>query len=165
MFDVLSPRATLTPLRPGKNVRTDQTIVNHPDGIQPGYRSLAPIYFRNSAAAVIVYDITQVRPFPSSLPSLILSLTSAQPPESSFEKAKTWVQTLQRQADPGIIIILVGNKLDLAQEDPSLRRTSREMGEQYAETEGLLFLEASAKTGENVEEIFMEIGEFHDLFV
>jgi hypothetical protein len=39
------------------------------------------------------------------------------------------------------------------------------MGEQYAETEGLLFLEASAKTGENVEEIFMEIGRFQDLFV
>ncbi|GHJ87175.1 hypothetical protein NliqN6_3577 [Naganishia liquefaciens] len=105
---------------------------------QERYRSLAPIYFRNSSAAVIVYDITQA-------------------PESSFEKAKAWVQTLQRQADPGIIIILVGNKLDLVQDDSSARRTTREMGEAYAREEGLLFLEASAKTGENVGEIFMQI--------
>lgn len=69
------------------------------------------------------------------------------------------MQTLQRQADPGIIIVLVGNKLDLVQEDPSARRTTREAAEAYAKEEGLVFLEASAKTGENVGEIFMEIGE------
>lgn len=83
-----------------------------------------------------------------------------QAPEASFEKAKSWVQTLQRQADPGIIIILVGNKLDLVQDDPSARRTTTEEAERYAEAEGLLFCEASAKTGENVSEIFMKIGEF-----
>lgn len=87
------------------------------------------------------------------------SRTPSKAPESSFEKAKTWVQTLQRQADPGIIIVLVGNKLDLVHDDPSARRTTREMGEAYAREEGLVFLEASAKTGENVGEIFMEIGE------
>ncbi|KAI5453397.1 GTP-binding protein of the rab/ypt [Naganishia albida] len=105
---------------------------------QERYRSLAPIYFRNSAAAVIVYDITQ----------------SA---DASFEKAKSWVQTLQRQADPGIIIILVGNKLDLVQDDPSARRVARQEAERYAEAEGLLFAEASAKTGEGVGEVFMKI--------
>ena len=51
--------------------------------------------------------------------------------------------------------MLVGNKLDLA----SSRKTSREMGQQYAEEEGLLFAEASAKSSEGVEELFMEIGE------
>ncbi|KAH8077235.1 putative GTPase [Filobasidium floriforme] len=102
---------------------------------QERYRSLAPIYFRNSAAAVIVYDITQ-------------------PPEASFAQAKTWVQTLRRQADPSITIILVGNKLDLAS---SSRGTDRELAEAYAEEEGLLFVEASAKTGENVQEVFMQV--------
>ncbi|KIR26278.1 rab family protein [Cryptococcus deuterogattii 99/473] len=96
-----------------------------------GYKSLAPIYFRNSNAAVIVYDITQ----------------------TSFEKAKSWVRELQRQADPSIVIMLVGNKTDM----DSQRKTSREIGEQYAKEEGLLFAEASAKTGEGVEELFMEI--------
>jgi Ras-related protein Rab-5C len=50
--------------------------------------------------------------------------------------------------------MLVGNKSDLA----SQRETSRELGEKYAEEEGLLFTEASAKSGDNVEELFMEIG-------
>jgi Ras-related protein Rab-5C len=51
--------------------------------------------------------------------------------------------------------MLVGNKADLA----ANRKTSKEMGEQYAQEEGLLFAEASAKSGTGVEELFMEIGE------
>ncbi|KAL7419369.1 GTP-binding protein of the rab/ypt [Cryptotrichosporon argae] len=98
---------------------------------QERYKSLAPIYFRNANAAVIVYDITS----------------------QSFEKAKSWVRELQRQADPAIVIMLVGNKLDLA----AARKTPRELGERFAQEEGLLFGEASAKSGEGVEDLFMEI--------
>ncbi|WVQ81790.1 hypothetical protein IAT38_003915 [Cryptococcus sp. DSM 104549] len=98
---------------------------------QERYKSLAPIYFRNSNAAVIVYDITQ----------------------ASFEKAKSWVRELQRQADPSIVIMLVGNKTDL----DAQRKTPRELAKQFAQEEGLLFTEASAKTGEGVEELFMDI--------
>ncbi|WVQ75876.1 hypothetical protein IAR50_005510 [Cryptococcus sp. DSM 104548] len=98
---------------------------------QERYKSLAPIYFRNSNAAVIVYDITQ----------------------TSFEKAKQWVKELKRSADPSIVIMLVGNKTDMA----SQRKTPRELGQQYADEEGLLFTEASAKTGEEVEELFLAI--------
>ena len=50
--------------------------------------------------------------------------------------------------------MLVGNKLDLA----ASRKTPREMGEAYAQEEGLLFAEASAKSGDGVEDLFMEIG-------
>jgi Ras-related protein Rab-5C len=126
-----------------------------------GYRSLAPIYFRNSAAAVIVYDVTQVclcLPFTNA--NLSLSLCHLlQSAEASFDKAKNWVQTLKRQADPGIVIILVGNKIDLCAEDESKRRVPREVAEKYAKEEGLLFMEASAKTGEGVQELFVEVGE------
>ena len=52
--------------------------------------------------------------------------------------------------------MLVGNKSDLA----SSRKTSLEMGQNFAQEEGLLFAEASAKSGEGVEELFMEIGMF-----
>jgi len=51
--------------------------------------------------------------------------------------------------------MLVGNKLDLA----ASRKTPRALGEQFAKEEGLLFCEASAKNGEGVEPMFMEIGE------
>ncbi len=84
------------------------------------------------------------------------------------------VQTLKRQADATTIIILVGNKLDLATSPTSTaseetsapsassskRRVPKEMAERYAEEEGLMFMEASAKTGEGVEELFMEVGEW-----
>ncbi len=50
--------------------------------------------------------------------------------------------------------MLVGNKLDME----SSRRTPREMGERFAQEEGLLFTEASAKNGDGVQDLFMEIG-------
>lgn len=53
--------------------------------------------------------------------------------------------------------MLVGNKVDMAE---SSRKTSREMGEAFAQEEGLLFTEASAKSGDGVEELFLEIGMF-----
>merc|ERR1712226_967651 len=59
---------------------------------QERYKSLAPMYYRGAAAAVIVYDITS---------------------SDSFEKAKNWVRELQRQGNPEMIVALAGNKADL----------------------------------------------------
>ncbi len=70
------------------------------------------------------------------------------------------MQTLKRQADPGITIILVANKIDLCADAPERRRVSREDAERYAADEGLLYAEASAKTGEGVQEIFVQVGEW-----
>jgi len=143
---------------------------------QERFHSLAPMYYRNAAAAVVVYDITK---------------------SASLEKAKAWVKELQRQANPNIVIALVGNKLDLvdlpgsaepaptgneevtedetadeedetasqtsskpagrSKADDNVRQVSREEAESYAKECGLLFFEASAKTGTNVGEVFTEI--------
>ncbi|KAJ2313283.1 Vacuolar protein sorting-associated protein 21, partial [Coemansia sp. RSA 2705] len=59
---------------------------------QERFHSLAPMYYRNAQAAVVVYDITRA---------------------SSLDRAKSWIKELQRQANPNIVIALVGNKLDL----------------------------------------------------
>ncbi|KAI9708006.1 MAG: Ras- protein Rab-17 [Bogoriella megaspora] len=59
---------------------------------QERFASLAPMYYRNAQSALVVYDLTK---------------------PSSLTKAKHWVAELQRQASPGIVIALVGNKLDL----------------------------------------------------
>jgi Ras-related protein Rab-5C len=75
--------------------------------------------------------------------------------KASLDKAKSWVKELQRQANPGIIIALVGNKLDLGDE---ARTIPREEAEAFAGEQGLLFTEASAKSGEFVMEVFTEIG-------
>lgn len=75
-----------------------------------------------------------------------------------MQKAKSWIQSLRRQADPSLLILLCGNKLDIVEANPEARRVSREMAEKYAAEEGLLFMEASAKTGEGVKEVFERIG-------
>lgn len=49
-------------------------------------------------------------------------------------------------------IVLIGNKSDLAD---SNRKVSKEEGEAFAKQQGLLFLETSAKTAENVQEVSM----------
>lgn len=46
-------------------------------------------------------------------------------------------------------IMLIGNKCDLAHR----RAVSTEEGEQFAKEHGLIFMEASAKTAQNVEEV------------
>ncbi|KAJ1551484.1 Ras- protein Rab-5C [Cladochytrium tenue] len=99
---------------------------------QERFHSLAPMYYRNAQAAVVVYDITKT---------------------SSLDKAKSWVKELQRQANPNIVIALVGNKLDLA----ASRVVPAEEAQAYANEAGLLFAEASAKSGEFVIEVFTEI--------
>ncbi|XP_028098742.1 ras-related protein RHN1-like isoform X3 [Camellia sinensis] len=102
---------------------------------QERYYSLAPMYYRGAAAAVVVYDITSM---------------------DSFERAKKWVQELQRQENPNLVTVLVANKADLA----TKRLVENEVGEQYAKENGLLFFETYAKTAQNVNELFYEIGDY-----
>ena len=109
------------------------------------------MYYRNAQAALVVYDLTK---------------------PTSLIKAKHWVAELQRQASPGIVIALVGNKLDLTNDGPGnggdaegaeaedsgdARKITTEEAKTYAEEEGLLFFETSAKTGYNVTEVFTAI--------
>ncbi|KAJ4775474.1 Ras-related protein Rab-5A [Rhynchospora pubera] len=99
---------------------------------QERYHSLAPMYYRGAAAAVIVYDITS---------------------NDSFERAKKWVVELQKQGNPNMVMALAGNKADL--EDK--RNVSADDARAYAEENGLYFIETSAKTAINVNDMFYEI--------
>ncbi|KAI4159673.1 MAG: hypothetical protein LQ342_006366 [Letrouitia transgressa] len=103
---------------------------------QERYKSLAPMYYRNANCAVVVYDITQA---------------------SSLDKAKAWVKELQRQANENIIIALAGNKSDLVTSQPDKRAIATADAEAYAREAGLLFFETSAKTAENVRDLFTAI--------
>ncbi|KAK8477980.1 hypothetical protein V6N13_002547 [Hibiscus sabdariffa] len=99
---------------------------------QERYHSLAPMYYRGAAAAIVVYDITSLE---------------------SFERAKKWVQELQRRGNMNLITFLVANKVDLEEK----REVGNEEGELYAKENGFSFLETSAKTAQNVNELFYEI--------
>lgn len=64
------------------------------------------------------------------------------------------MRELQRQASPNIVIALAGNKADLA----AKRVVEYEEAQAYAEDNGLLFMETSAKSSMNVNDIFLAIG-------
>mmetsp|Transcript_3804 Transcript_3804/g.6494 ORF Transcript_3804/g.6494 Transcript_3804/m.6494 type:complete len:194 (-) Transcript_3804:110-691(-) len=99
---------------------------------QERYRSLAPMYYRGAAAAIVVYDITN---------------------PDSFTGAKSWVKELQRRGDPNVVIALAGNKADLE----ARRKVEFEEANAYAEENGILHLETSAKNANNVKALFVEI--------
>ena len=63
------------------------------------------------------------------------------------------MKELQRQARPDIVIALSGNKSDLGNK----RAVEYEEAQAYAEENGLLFMETSAKNANNVNEIFLAI--------
>merc|ERR1712154_677710 len=89
-----------------------------------GYHSLAPMYYRGAAAAIVVYDITS---------------------QESFHRAKSWVKELQRQGSPDVVIALAGNKIDREEE----REVAAADAKQYADDNSLYFIETSAKTNVN----------------
>jgi len=99
---------------------------------QERYRSLAPMYYRGASAAIVVYDITNY---------------------DSFTRAKQWVKELQRQGNTNIVIALTGNKQDL--EDK--RKVEISEAQTYADDNGILYKETSAKTSHNVAELFVDI--------
>lgn len=99
---------------------------------QERYHSLAPMYYRGSQAAVVVYDITN---------------------QDTFARAKTWVRELEKQGSPNIVIALAGNKADMANK----RMVEYEDAQAYAEEKSLLFMETSAKTAMNANDIFLAI--------
>uniref|UniRef100_A0A8C6RAU6 Uncharacterized protein n=1 Tax=Nannospalax galili TaxID=1026970 RepID=A0A8C6RAU6_NANGA len=93
------------------------------------YHNLAPMYYGGGQAAIVVYDITNT------------------------DTSKNWVKDLQRQASPNTVIAPVDNKGDLA----SKRAVEFQEAQAYADDNSLPFMETSAKTAMNMNEIFMAI--------
>jgi len=99
---------------------------------QERYRSLAPMYYRGASAAIIAYDITSIE---------------------SFKRAKAWLDELRQSGEPSIVMALVGNKSDLAQQ----RKVDASEAQKYADEQEVVFMETSAKTGANVNELFLSL--------
>ena len=97
---------------------------------QEQFRSITRAYYKNSVCALAVYDISN---------------------KDSFNNVSSWIDDCKNQSPKTIYMILVGNKVDL--EDK--REVSTEEGQELADKYGIEFYESSAKTGKNVEEIFL----------
>lgn len=64
------------------------------------------------------------------------------------------MEEVKEHAEPDIVIMLVGNKLDLCEKNPMERRVSTERAIEFARDNNLLFMETSAFTDVNVRDVF-----------
>lgn len=96
------------------------------------YRAVTSAYYRGAVGALLVYDVTK-RP--------------------TFEHIPRWLDELRAHADRNIVIMLVGNKIDLQDQ----RSVTTEEAKEFAQKEGLFFLETSALQATNVESAFQTV--------
>ena len=93
------------------------------------FQSITRNYYKGAVGALLVYDITN---------------------KESFLHCQNWLNELKENGDKDVIIILVGNKCDLEKE----RQINKEEGENFAERNGIFFMETSAKEGKNILNVF-----------
>lgn len=111
---------------------------------QETYKSITRSYFRGASGALLVFDLSR---------------------RKSFESVTVWLNDLRQIADSDIVVVLVGNKLDLASQSSDIeggnkRQVTKEEAEEWCRREGVLkYVETSAKSGENVEKAFLEVAE------
>ena len=74
--------------------------------------------------------------------------------EKTFDNVRTWINALKEQAEPDLVIILVGNKIDLCEKNPQMRKVTKEQAMNFSHENKLLFEETSAITDQNVTEVF-----------
>ncbi len=88
---------------------------------QERFRAVTRSYYRGAAGALMVYDITR---------------------RSTYNHLSSWLTDARSLTHPNTVIYLIGNKSDLEGQ----RDVSFEEAKQFADENGLLFLETSAKT-------------------
>lgn len=103
-----------------------------PFGVMSRYRAVTSAYYRGAVGAMLVYDISR---------------------RQSFDHITRWLEELRSHADKNIVIILIGNKSDLEEQ----RAVPTEDAKEFAQKEGLFFLETSALEATNVENAFMTV--------
>ncbi|KAH8060824.1 GTPase [Aureococcus anophagefferens] len=101
---------------------------------QERFRAMAPMYYRNAAAAIVCFDVTD---------------------ESTFNTMKDWVEELKTNVvDKNLVIAIACNKADL-----DTRQVSRARAEQFARSISAIVLDTSAKENFGVAELFAAVSE------
>ncbi|KAI8616838.1 ras family-domain-containing protein [Chytriomyces sp. MP71] len=99
---------------------------------QESFRSISRAYYRGAIGCLLVYDMTR---------------------KETYQHLVTWLDDVKSHGNDDIKTILIANKSDMAEH----RQVSREEGEAFAAKHGLLYTEASAKTGENTANAFLAV--------
>lgn len=154
-FDSSSPKslASVHPSGEAKQKRMKLSLWDTAG--QETYKSITRSYFRGASGALLVYDITR---------------------RSTFEHATAWLHDLRQIAEEGIVVILVGNKTDLAPsstvasgmangeaqglEAENKRAVTVDEAQEWCKRNGVMtYVETSARSGQNVEKAFLEVAE------
>ena len=104
---------------------------------QENFRSVTRAYYKASAVAMVVYDITN---------------------EESFQNIQSWIKDCKDLAPKTVQMVLIGNKSDLEES----RVITKERGEELARENRMMFFETSALNGNGVEEAFQKSIELVD---
>ena len=100
---------------------------------QDRFRAITKNYYKGANGIILIYDVTNMQ---------------------TYENVKNWITQIKEEASPNVIIYLVGNKIDVPDEQ---RLIKAEDGQKIADEFNLPFKEASAKDGTNINEIFQEL--------
>ena len=99
---------------------------------QERFKTITAAYYKGAHGILVVFDITD---------------------RESFNNVTNWLNEIKKNAGVNVVKILIGNKSDLE----SSRKVSIEEAKKMAESQGMVYLETSAKNRINVDESFMEL--------
>lgn len=101
---------------------------------QERFRTLAPMYYRGSVVALLVFSVTE---------------------KESLTDVKNWAAEIKEQTDEMPILFVIANKMDLVDE----RQVSTAQGEEVAQELSAIYYEVSAKSGRGIDDLFIRVAE------
>eukprot|EP01119_Soliformovum_irregulare_P002683 TRINITY_DN12940_c0_g1_i1.p1 TRINITY_DN12940_c0_g1~~TRINITY_DN12940_c0_g1_i1.p1 ORF type:complete len:203 (-),score=23.18 TRINITY_DN12940_c0_g1_i1:49-657(-) len=102
---------------------------------QERFRTVTASFYRGAHGILLVYDITDAQSF--------------------HEKVTEWMREIRSYTPANTPVVFIGNKVDLA----AKRAVDFDTAKQFAEKEGIIYMETSAKDGTNINEAFMTLAE------
>ncbi|KAL6046796.1 Ras-related protein Rab-24 [Balamuthia mandrillaris] len=101
------------------------------------YESMSRIYYRGARAALVCFDLTK---------------------GDTWAKVRFWVNELIAN-EKDCALYIVGTKLDCIEDGSETRKVRPEAVKEYASNIGARLFETSARTGQNVDELFQTVAE------
>ena len=103
-------------------------------GGQQRFEFIRSTFYKGAAGALLVFDLTR---------------------EQTYTETRKWLTEIRQFAGQDIPFVLIGNKLDLIEDVGEV--IDRDEARSFAEGEGSIYIETSAKSGINVDESFTEL--------
>ena len=103
-------------------------------GGQQRFEFIRSTFYKGAAGALLVFDLTR---------------------EQTYTETRKWLTEIRQFTKENVPFILIGNKSDLVEDVGVV--IDRDEARKFAENEGSIYIETSAKTGERVDEAFTEL--------